>query len=46
MAQASTRLSLSQDGNGSRDEAEHARVNWEQMLHELKRVVEGAPSTK
>jgi multidrug resistance efflux pump len=46
MAQASTRLSLSQDGNGSREEAEHVRVNWEQMLHELKRVVEGAPSTK
>src|SRR3954468_21279362 len=27
-----TRLTLTQDGNGSQDEADHAQVNWEQML--------------
>ena len=38
----STHLSLSQDGNGSDEEAEHARGNWEQMLRGLKDHVESA----
>jgi|SRR3954453_12113880 len=37
---AGTRLSLTQDGNGSQDEADHARATWEQMLTALKRVAE------
>jgi uncharacterized protein YndB with AHSA1/START domain len=35
-----TRLVLTQDGNGSQDEADHAQANWEQMLAGLKRVAE------
>jgi uncharacterized protein YndB with AHSA1/START domain len=35
-----THLSLSQDGNGSDEEANHARANWERMLEQLKHVVE------
>lgn len=35
-----TRLSLSQDGNGSAEEAEHARGMWETMLGGIKAVVE------
>jgi hypothetical protein len=31
---------LSQDGNGSADEATHARENWEQVLGGLKTVAE------
>ena len=36
----STHVSLSQDGNGSEEEAEHAKGNWEMMLRGLKEVVE------
>ena len=36
-----THLSLSQDGNGSEEEAEHSRGMWEQMLAGVKRVAEG-----
>ena len=35
-----TRLVLTQDGNGSEDEADHARANWEQMLAALKKIAE------
>ena len=35
-----TRLVLTQDGNSSQDEADHARSNWEQMLAGLKKVAE------
>ena len=37
-----THVSLSQDGNGSEEEAEHAKGNWEQMLGGLKDHVESA----
>ena len=37
-----THVKLSQDGNGSEEEAEHARGNWEQMLRGLKDHVESA----
>ncbi len=36
-----TRVSLSQDNNGSEEEAEHSKGNWEKMLTGLKEVVEG-----
>jgi uncharacterized protein YndB with AHSA1/START domain len=36
-----TGVSLSQDNNGSEEEAEHSRANWEKMLTGLKEVVEG-----
>jgi uncharacterized protein YndB with AHSA1/START domain len=36
-----TRVSLSQDGNASQEEAEHSRSNWGKMLSGLKEVVEG-----
>jgi uncharacterized protein YndB with AHSA1/START domain len=36
-----TRVSLSQDGNASQEEAEHSKSNWEKMLSGLKEVVEG-----
>jgi hypothetical protein len=36
-----THLSLSQDRNGSEQEAEHAKGMWEMMLAGLKEVVEG-----
>jgi uncharacterized protein YndB with AHSA1/START domain len=40
-----TTVSLSQDNNGSEEEAEHSRANWQMMLDGLKKVVEqGAPS--
>jgi len=35
-----THLSLSQDGNGSAEEAEHSRGMWQQMLASLKDHVE------
>jgi uncharacterized protein YndB with AHSA1/START domain len=35
-----THVSLSQDNNGSEDEAEHSRSNWEMMLGGLKELVE------
>lgn len=35
-----THLSLSQDGNGSEDEAEHATKNWETMLGGIKELLE------
>jgi uncharacterized protein YndB with AHSA1/START domain len=35
-----TRVSLSQDGNASEEEAEHSKSNWEKMLSGLKEVVE------
>ena len=35
-----THLSLSQDKNGSEEEARHAQVLWETMLRGLKEVVE------
>jgi len=35
-----TRVSLSQDGNASEDEAQHSKANWERMLSGLKEVVE------
>lgn len=41
-----TRVSLSQDKNGSEEEAEHSRRNWEMMLSGLKEVVEAvSPKT-
>jgi uncharacterized protein YndB with AHSA1/START domain len=36
-----TTVSLSQDNNGSEEEAEHSRVNWQMMLDGLKQQVEG-----
>jgi uncharacterized protein YndB with AHSA1/START domain len=36
-----THLSLSQDNNGSEEEAEHSRSTWEMMLAGLKKQVEG-----
>jgi uncharacterized protein YndB with AHSA1/START domain len=36
-----TRVSLSQDGNASEEAAEHSKANWQQMLAELKNVIEG-----
>ncbi len=36
-----THVSLSQDNNGSEEEAEHSRSNWEMMLAGLKKHVEG-----
>ena len=35
-----TRVSLSQDNNPSKEAAEHSRENWEKMLAALKQVVE------
>lgn len=35
-----TEITLSQDGNGSKEEADHAAENWQQMLHGLKDLVE------
>ena len=35
-----TRVSLSQDNNPTEEAAEHSRANWEQMLSDLKQVVE------
>lgn len=35
-----THVSLSQDGNASKDAAEHSQANWEKMLAGLKEVVE------
>jgi uncharacterized protein YndB with AHSA1/START domain len=37
-----THLSLSQDNNGSEEEAEHSRSTWEMMLAGLKKQVEGS----
>jgi uncharacterized protein YndB with AHSA1/START domain len=36
-----THVSLTQDNNGSPDEAEHSARNWKMMLDGLKKVVEG-----
>ena len=36
-----TTVSLSQDNNGSEEEAEHSRANWQMMLDGLKKQVEG-----
>jgi uncharacterized protein YndB with AHSA1/START domain len=36
-----TRVSLSQDNNGTEQEAEHSKGNWEKMLTGLKAFVEG-----
>lgn len=36
-----THLELSQDNNGSEEEAEHSKANWETMLAGLKKTVEG-----
>ena len=36
-----TTVSLSQDNNGSEEEAEHSRANWQLMLEGLKKQVEG-----
>jgi uncharacterized protein YndB with AHSA1/START domain len=35
-----THLSLSQDGNGSEDEADHSRKSWEMMLGSIKELLE------
>jgi uncharacterized protein YndB with AHSA1/START domain len=35
-----TRLTLTQDNNGSKTEVEHSAANWQQMLDSLKSVVE------
>ncbi len=40
----STRVSLSQDNNGSPDEVEHSRGNWQSMLGALKHFVENEES--
>jgi uncharacterized protein YndB with AHSA1/START domain len=37
-----TRVSLSQDNNPSKEAAEHSRANWEKMLAGLKEVVEAS----
>jgi uncharacterized protein YndB with AHSA1/START domain len=37
-----THLSLSQDNNGSEEEAEHSRSTWEMVLAGLKKQVEGS----
>jgi uncharacterized protein YndB with AHSA1/START domain len=37
----STHLSLSQDNNGSEDEAAHSQENWQTMLTAMKSSVEG-----
>lgn len=37
-----THLSLSQDNNGSDEEAAHSKKNWDMMLASLKDTVEGA----
>jgi uncharacterized protein YndB with AHSA1/START domain len=37
-----THVSLTQDNNGSQDEAEHSAQNWSMMLNGLKDVVEGS----
>ena len=37
-----TTVSLSQDNNGSEEEAEHSRANWQMMLEGLKKQVEGS----
>jgi uncharacterized protein YndB with AHSA1/START domain len=37
-----TRVSLSQDGNSSDEEAAHSAKNWQMMLDGLKKVVEKA----
>jgi hypothetical protein len=39
-ADGSTHLSLSQNNNSSKDEAEHSTTNWETMLEALKKTVE------
>ncbi|HEY1530741.1 MAG TPA: SRPBCC domain-containing protein [Galbitalea sp.] len=39
----STKLQLTQDNNGSDEEAEHSAANWKQMLDGLKSVVESTP---
>src|SRR5581483_606863 len=36
-----THVSLTQDNNGSEEEAEHAKANWDAMLGGLKKTVEG-----
>ncbi|MGH3036846.1 MAG: SRPBCC domain-containing protein [Gaiellaceae bacterium] len=36
-----THVSLSQDGNATEEAAEHSKANWQQMLSDLKQVVEG-----
>ena len=36
-----TTVSLRQDNNGSEEEAEHSRANWQMMLDGLKKQVEG-----
>ena len=36
-----TTVSLSQDNNGSEEEAEHSRANWQMMLDGLRKQVEG-----
>lgn len=38
---AGTHLTLSQDHNANEDEAKHSRENWQNMLTQLKGVVEG-----
>jgi uncharacterized protein YndB with AHSA1/START domain len=35
-----THLSLSQDNNGSQEEAEHSKANWQMMLTGIKKLVE------
>jgi uncharacterized protein YndB with AHSA1/START domain len=37
-----THVTLSQDNNGSQEEAEHSQKNWEMMLDGLKKHVESA----
>lgn len=37
-----THITLSQDNNGSEDEANHSRKNWEMVLAGLKKTVESA----
>jgi hypothetical protein len=39
---STTHVSLSQDGNGSEEEAEHATSNWEKVLDGLKQLVEAS----
>jgi uncharacterized protein YndB with AHSA1/START domain len=36
-----TRVSLSQDGNASKEAAEHSKANWQTMLSGLKNLIEG-----
>jgi len=39
-AGGATRLTITQDNNASKDEADHSSQNWGTVLHEIKKLVE------